>query len=278
MFHEACGIYGIRPIVRAGLLVPASPHRTRGIDPHGRFLCTGYVQKAGKKGTGAEPIRIVLLLGAPGSGKGTQSALLADRFGLQTLSTGEMLRDEAKSATPAGFRLRQVLASGALVPDELVCNAVAKRLRAMDPAGAGLILDGFPRTLAQARALDQLLDEIGAELCVAQLDVPADVLQKRLSLRRQCATCGTVYNLGSNRSSKGSRCELDGGALVERDDDSEGIVARRLAAYQKETLPVFDHYARRAAGYRRIDGNRAPSEIANELREIVALTPAAVAA
>jgi len=217
--------------------------------------------------------RIIILLGAPGSGKGTQGALLSARYGVPTVSTGALLREESKKNTPSGFRLRQTLAAGALVDDQVVFEAVAARIRTSSEArDGGLILDGFPRTVAQARMLDRLLASMGmAAPLVLHLDVPREVLRTRLAGRRQCATCGAVYNLRSGRSGRGSRCEIDGGALVERDDDSEGVVERRLAAYEAETLPVLEYYRwpERGGCYRRLDGNRGPAEVTKELCGIV---------
>ena len=234
--------------------------------------------------------RVILLLGAPGSGKGTQSALLASEFDISSISTGEILRDQARSNTPAGFRLRQKLAAGELVDDESVCDAVAARLIAFHEKnqdfGASLILDGFPRTVGQARMLDEMLDELGMPApLVLHLDVPYDVLRRRLAKRRQCAACGAVYNLALSqaavRSHGGPRCQFDGGALVERDDDNDGVVARRLSAYETETLPVLDYYRARSHNggvYRRVDGNRVPGDIASEVRGIAGLADSAVAA
>lgn len=210
--------------------------------------------------------RVILLLGAPGSGKGTQSALLASRLGITVVSTGAILREEARRSTPAGFRLRQTMATGALVDDETVCEAVGARVENLRP-DEQLILDGFPRTLNQARCLDRLLEGLGMPgPLVLHLDVPGDVLLRRLASRRQCAKCGAIYNLASRPSVKGSRCQIDGAALVERDDDSEGVIGRRLDAYNAETLPVVEYYASR--NYRRIDGDRAPAEIGKEVLEI----------
>src|SRR6185312_3428878 len=165
--------------------------------------------------------RIIVFLGAPGSGKGTQSALLSAELGIAALSTGEMLRAEAQRETSAGRKLRKVLASGALVADELVCDAVAARLK-REIANGGMILDGFPRTLAQAERLDGILRglDLGPAM-VLHLDVPREHIVARLTARRQCASCGAIYNLVSRRSGRGEVCESDGGALVQREDDSE---------------------------------------------------------
>jgi adenylate kinase len=235
--------------------------------------------------------RIILLMGAPGSGKGTQSSLLESQFGFICISTGAMLRQEARQNTPASFRLRQIMASGELVDDATVCTAVASQIRSLatQPNGtsANLILDGFPRRVEQAMCLDQLLAEMGMPgPLVLHLDVPQDVLLSRLSRRRQCAVCGAIYSLASGASvaglsAGGRRCRIDGGALVERDDDSEGVVERRLVAYSASTLPVLDYYRKRdyvSGVYRRLDGNRSAAEIAKEVRDIVLFADTAVAA
>jgi adenylate kinase len=215
--------------------------------------------------------RVLLFLGAPGSGKGTQSSWLSSRLGMPMLSTGEILRSEAKRNTPAGFRLRQVLASGALVDDELVCAVVGSRLRrdaiGRNEPSRGVILDGFPRTVQQAAFLDSVLADLGfPRPCVIHLEVSSQVLLKRLTARRHCATCGAIYNLVSRPSLHGSRCELDNGALIQRDDDSEGVILRRLADYQKSCQPLVEYYA--DSDYHRIDGDREPEQIFEQLLEI----------
>lgn len=220
-----------------------------------------------------------MLMGAPGSGKGTQSSFLESRFGFTCISTGTMLRREARQDTPAGVRLRQIMTSGQLVDDRTVCSAVASQIKSLTAQSreekANLIIDGFPRTVEQAKCLDRLLGEMGLPGPLAlHLDVPQDVLLRRLAGRRQCAVCGAV-------SAGGSRCPIDGGALVERDDDSEGVVKRRLVAYATSTLPVLDYYRTRdySSGiYRRLDGNRKPGEIAKDVCDIVLFTETSVAA
>jgi adenylate kinase len=235
--------------------------------------------------------RIILLMGAPGSGKGTQSSLLESQFGFTCISTGAMLRQEATQDTPAGFRLRQTMVSGELVDDATVCGAVATQIKTLAAQSYGekanLIIDGFPRTVDQAKCLDRLLGELGMPgPLVLHLDVPHDVLLCRLARRRQCAVCGAIYSLASGPavselSAGGGRCRIDGGALVERDDDSEGVVERRLVAYSTSTLPVLDYYRKRdySSGiYRRLDGNRSAAEIAKEVCDIVLFADTAVAA
>jgi adenylate kinase len=219
---------------------------------------------------------VILLFGAPGSGKGTQSSILSKKLGIPSLSTGDILRAEAKANTPFGFRLRELMASGGLVSDDLVCASVASRIR-KEAVRGGLILDGFPRTTAQAIWLKNLLAEMRAPSpIVLHLDVPEDVLVKRTAGRRHCATCGAVYNLMSRMSASGSRCEIDGGALVERDDDRESVIRRRFADYEESTAPVLALF--RSGDYHRIDGNRDAEEVTSDLTAIVSRVSPALAA
>jgi adenylate kinase len=223
--------------------------------------------------------RVILLMGAPGSGKGTQGSLLESRLGFTCISTGSMLREEAKKDTPAGRRLRRIMAIGELVDDTTVCSAVASQIKALTAQShedkANLIIDGFPRTVEQAKCLDRLLGEMGLPgPLILHLDVPQDVLLRRLARRRQCAVCGAA-------SADGGRCPVDGAALVERDDDSEGVVERRLVAYATSTLPVLDYYRRRdycSGIYRRLDGDRSAGEIAKDVCDTVLFAETAVAA
>jgi len=211
--------------------------------------------------------RVMLFLGAPGSGKGTQSAWLSKELGIPSLSTGDMLRGEAKLKTPAGRRLHKILASGALVDDGIVCEAVASRLR-RELRHQGLILDGFPRTLKQAEFLDQLLGDLKMpEPLVLHLDVSTQQLLERLTSRRHCAVCGMIFNLSSRPSLAGTRCENDGGELLQRDDDSERVILRRLAEYEASSAPVIEYYRR--GDYHRIDGHRDPELVSADLLRIV---------
>lgn len=230
--------------------------------------------------------RIMILMGAPGSGKGTQCSILESQFGMKCISTGSILRDASQQHTAAGRRLRKILSSGGLVDDATVCEAVASRigvfLDSPDRDQRDLVLDGFPRTVEQARWLDRLLEDLdGPSPIVIHLDVPNDVLLRRLALRRQCASCGAIYSLASGPEITGGRCKSDGGELIERDDDNEGTVQRRLVAYQAETLPVIEYYSKpgyRDGTYRRIDGNRSAADIAKEVCETVVFAETAVAA
>jgi len=197
---------------------------------------------------------VILFLGPPCCGKGTQSARLSAALGIPSLSTGEMLRVEAKQNTPAGVRLRETLASGVLVKDEIVCAAVASRLKRGLPE-KGIILDGFPRTIEQARCLDRIVANLRMpKPVVFYLDVSRERLIERMTARRQCAVCGTIFNLTSCPSKAGMRCEHDGGALVQRADDTESVILRRLKEFETACAPLIEHY--RAANYHHIDGDR----------------------
>jgi adenylate kinase len=219
---------------------------------------------------GHSEARVILFLGAPGSGKGTQSSLLGRVLGVPGLSTGDMLRAEASKPTPAGLKLKKILASGSLVSDDVVCEAVSSRLRS-DLPQRGIILDGFPRTVKQAECLDRILSGMGMPgPTVLHLDVPRERLFSRLTARRQCAVCGEIFNLVSRPSSRGLQCEKDGGTLIQREDDSEAVVLRRLIEFDLACAPLVNYYSR--ANYHRIDGDRDTSVVLAELRSIV--TPA----
>lgn len=186
---------------------------------------------------------------------------------MPSLSTGDMLRAAAKQDTPAGLRLREILASGSLVSDAIVCEAVGSRLK-RELRQQGLILDGFPRTLKQAECLDQIL--AGMKMpgpLVLHLDVSREHLLERLTARRHCAVCGAIFNILSRPSLAGTRCENDGGELLQRDDDSEGVILRRLAEFEAACAPLVEYYRR--ADYHRIDGDRDPDLVSADLLRIV---------
>jgi adenylate kinase len=220
--------------------------------------------------------RIILFLGAPGSGKGTQSSWLARQLGIPCLSTGDMLRAAAKQETPAGLKLREILASGSLVSDEIVCDAVGARLRS-DVPGDGLILDGFPRTVQQAECLDRILTGLGMPgPVVLHLHVSRALLLERLTARRQCPGCGAIYNLLLRPSSRGLHCERDGEKLVQRDDDTEGVILRRFNEFEASCAPLLEYY--RGGDYHRIDGEREAEVVSAALLAIVKPVEARVAA
>ena len=226
--------------------------------------------------SGTATSRVILFLGAPGSGKGTQSAWLSQQLGIPALSTGDMLRAEAKRNTRAGRKLREVMASGALVEDYLVCAAVKSRLDC-ELRQRSIILDGFPRTLAQAEFLDEVLGEIGVPRpLVLHLDVSRELLMGRMTARRHCGQCGTIYNLISRPSALGERCEKDGARLQQRKDDTEAVIRRRFVEFDLSCAPLVEHYSK--GDYYRIDGDCEPDEISSELLRILGCEQALAAA
>jgi len=187
----------------------------------------------------------VIFLGAPGAGKGTQARRLAAGSGVPQVATGDMLREAAAAGTPLGREAKRFMDQGALVPDEVVIGLVDERLSRPD-AGKGYVLDGFPRTVAQALALDALLRRLGQDLDrVVFFDVSRDELLRRLTGRRVCRQCGTAFHLVSAPPKAAGRCDQCGGELYQRDDDAEATVGRRLDVYQTQTAPLLDYYRKR---------------------------------
>lgn len=182
----------------------------------------------------------IVLFGSPGSGKGTQAELLTRRLGVPHVSTGDMLRERIRAGVdlgPAAARMQ----SGELVRDELVNRLVEERLSKPDAAN-GFILDGYPRTVTQGEHLDQWLDSRGIAEVVVHLKVDYNVIIARLSGRRVCPRCGTLYNLATKPPKVDELCDLDGEKLVVREDDREEVIRRRLEAYERQTRPVLDYY------------------------------------
>lgn len=187
----------------------------------------------------------IILLGAPGSGKGTQARHLAAQWGVPQIATGDMLREAAAQGSPLGLEAKRHMDSGGLVPDDVVIGLVAERLGRPD-AKTGFVLDGFPRTVAQAEALDRILAEQALPLDrVVFLDVSRDELLRRLTGRRVCRHCGTAYHLESAPPRTADRCDLCTGALYQRSDDAPAAVARRLDVYETQTAPLLAYYERR---------------------------------
>jgi len=187
----------------------------------------------------------VIFLGAPGAGKGTQARRLAVASRIPQVATGDMLREAVAEGTALGLEAKRYMDQGALVPDEVVIGLVDERLSRPD-AGSGYVLDGFPRTVAQAEALDALLRRRGQDLDrVIFFDVSRDELLRRLTGRRICRQCGTAFHLVSAPPKVGGRCDQCGGELYQRDDDVESTVASRLDVYQTQTAPLLDYYKTR---------------------------------
>ena len=196
----------------------------------------------------------LILLGPPGAGKGTQGERLARRFGVPRFATGDILRDAVRAQTPVGREARAYMDRGELVPDELVTRIVGEALRREEASG-GFILDGFPRTVAQAEALDDVLESVGSRIdAVVYFDVPERELVRRLTGRRVCPRCGATYNLHAGPPKAEGVCDRCGGELVTRSDDDEETVRQRLRVYERSTAPLVDRYRRGGVEFHRVDG------------------------
>ncbi len=184
----------------------------------------------------------LVLLGPPGAGKGTQAVKLAEEKSCVHISTGDLFREALRKGTPLGVEAKGYMDRGELVPDKVVVNMILERLKE-DDVKNGFCLDGFPRTIEQADVLEKLLEEIDETLdYVIYINVPRDVLVKRLTGRRVCSDCGAGYHLISSPSEKEGICNECGGALVQRDDDKEETVVHRLDIYEENTEPLVEYY------------------------------------
>jgi adenylate kinase len=204
----------------------------------------------------------LILLGAPGAGKGTQGALLTDALGAPKIATGDMLRDAVRQGTPLGVQAKAVMDAGQLVSDDIVLGLVRERLSRPD-AAAGAIFDGYPRNAAQAAALDALLAELGRRIdAVVYLDVRDDAIVERMSGRRTDPETGTVYHVVHNPAPAGiaARC-------VQRDDDREHTVRERLEVYRRSTAPLVAHYQQAGVPVHTLDGDRPIDQVQAELLE-----------
>ena len=187
----------------------------------------------------------LLIMGTPGAGKGTQAKLLAKRFDACHISTGDMLRDAVRSGSPLGREAQRAMDEGRLVPDDVVVGLVEERLDSPE-CGKGFLLDGFPRTIAQAEALERLLKDLGQVLeRVVYFDVSEPELLRRLTGRRVCRNCQTAFHLVSAPPKTAGVCDRCGGELYQRDDDSEATVHNRLGVYARQTAPLLDWYRAR---------------------------------
>jgi adenylate kinase len=187
----------------------------------------------------------LILLGPPGAGKGTQAKLLAQRLGVPQISTGDMLRAAVTAGSPLGREAKQYMDRGTLVPDGVIIGLVRERLQEKDCA-RGYVLDGFPRTVAQAEALEATLKELGSPLDhVLSLEVPTEDLVLRIAGRRTCRNCGAMYHLRFSPSETDGRCDACGGPTYQRDDDEEETVRRRLHVYNDQTAPLISFYEAR---------------------------------
>jgi adenylate kinase len=209
------------------------------------------------------PPGAILLLGAPGAGKGTQAERLVQRYGIPSISSGDILRDHVKRGTELGRVADPIMRAGQLVPDSVLNPMIDERLSQPDCA-RGFVLDGYPRTVAQAEALDAWLRKHRVAARVFLLDVPRDSLLRRLAGRRVCPKCSRSYNVYYLPPKQEGVCDDDGVTLVQRPDDHQDIVRERLSTFEKQTQPVIDYYSRRGR-LLKVDGDQPPQTVFDQL-------------
>jgi len=220
---------------------------------------------------------VILLLGAPGAGKGTQARFLSATLGVPMVASGDLLREHRQKGTDLGRAAQEFMDRGDLVPDELVVDMIVHRLDAPD-AWAGVLLDGFPRNVTQADALEVRLVERGGAIRVAvYVDVPTDVLIERLAGRWMCRGCQASFHEIFNPPALAGACDTCGGELYQRADDKREVVTNRVAVYLRDTLPVVECYEQRGI-LRRIDGNQSIAAVKQALRQAVVGVEAALTA
>jgi adenylate kinase len=210
----------------------------------------------------------LIFLGPPGSGKGTQSEFICKDFHIVQLSTGDLLRYHRKNGTELGKKAQEFMDKGELVPDDLIIEIIRNELKKEEYSN-GFLLDGFPRTITQAEALDKLLAELNLHLdAVLVLNVPTEELITRLTARRTCPICGKTYHLIYNPPKVDGKCDLDGGELYQRSDDNEETVRNRLEVYEKQTKPLIDYYQSKGLAYF-IDGIGKIEDIYSRIKAIL---------
>ncbi len=213
--------------------------------------------------------KIIVLMGAPGAGKGTQARLLQERLHLPQISTGDIFRALKHADTPLAQEVRDIMERGQLVPDELTIQLVKERT-AQDDCRNGYILDGFPRTPAQARSLEKLAAEQGNDTIAVLIDVPMELLEKRMTGRRNCPVCNEIYNIYFKPPRNDNVCDLHPETqLIQRADDNSETVRARLATYEEQTRPLVEYY--KAAGLlHTVDGTREPEAIYDDIVRVFA--------
>lgn len=209
-----------------------------------------------------------ILLGPPGAGKGTQAKLMIDKWDIPQVSTGDILRAAVREGTPLGVEAQGFMDRGELVPDRVVIGIIAERLKEED-AAAGFILDGFPRTIPQAEALQEILKDLGRDIDhVISIDVDDEELVTRLTGRRMCKGCGESFHVVFNPPAREGACDRCDGELYQRDDDKEATIRQRLAVYSEQTQPLIAYYEKQGK-VRRIDGTGSIEDIFNRILKAV---------
>ncbi|HUK90857.1 MAG TPA: nucleoside monophosphate kinase [Blastocatellia bacterium] len=211
---------------------------------------------------------LLVLMGPQGAGKGTQAAKLASRLGMSTVATGDILRKVGESDTPLSRQIRETQAAGRLVSDDVMAGIIQERL-AREDCKSGCILDGFPRTLPQAALLDQFAEQHGFKVSAVIIVVQRDMLEKRLTGRRTCSVCGHIYNIYFKPSKDEGVCDLDGGALLMREDDNPAAIKKRLDLFDQMTLPLLDYY-RKTGRLGEVDGEGDICAISDRISSAVA--------
>jgi len=208
----------------------------------------------------------VILLGPPGCGKGTQAEIICKNFEIPHISTGDILRDNVKRGTEIGSRAKSFMDSGSLVPDEIIIGMIKDRF-SEDDCKNGFLLDGFPRTIAQAEALDKLLKKMKIHLdYIINIDVPDENIINRISKRLSCSNCGDVYNLMFKKPKKEMVCDSCGFKLHQRDDDKEEVIRNRLEVYRKQTAPLIQYYNKKIMN---VDGQQSINEVTKDILKIL---------
>ena len=216
-------------------------------------------------------IGAVLLFGSPGAGKGTQARQIAPRLGIPHISTGDMIRAEVAAGTALGRKVRAIMEKGELIPDEVVNALVEERLGQPD-CRRGFVLDGYPRTREQAQALEAMLAGKDGPITVFNMRVLSEEVMRRITGRRLCPKCGTIYNLHFQPPRNPNRCDRDQTPLEMRADDREEVIRERLAAYERETRPVLEYFRERGQAIYELDGSLAAEMIWDQLCRV--LSPA----
>lgn len=210
----------------------------------------------------------IILMGPPGAGKGTQAEFIKAAFPIPHISTGDMFREAVGNGTAMGKEAKKYMDAGQLVPDEVTIGVVEERLAKPD-CEKGFLLDGFPRTIPQAEALDRVMDNLGKKIeCALNISVPDDILLARMSGRVSCGDCKAVYNTRFNPPAKEGICDKCGGKLVQRNDDQEATVKNRLTVYNEQTEPLIDYYARKG-NIQTVDGNRDTGAVFADVKRIL---------